>query len=60
MGAQPGFPGSSILAAKFTNHATGELGEALFGEPGTALGSVFGVQLVAVVESWGQEPLALT
>lgn len=39
---------------------TEESGEPLSGEPGKALGSVFGVQLVAVVGSWGQEPLALT
>lgn len=39
---------------------TGELGEPLSGESGTVLGSVFGAQLVAAVESWGQEPLAVT
>lgn len=38
----------------------GELGDPLCGEPAIALGSEFGVQLVVAVESWGQEPLALT
>lgn len=47
---QPNSPTSTV----------GELGEPLCGEPGTALGSGFGVPLVAAVESWGQEPLALT
>lgn len=69
MGAQSGIPGSSTLAVKFTHHhhgsnsptiTTGELGEPLSGESGTVLGSVFGAQLVAAVESWGQEPLAVT
>lgn len=39
---------------------TEELEEPLSGEPGTALGLLFGLQLVAAVESQGQEPLALT
>lgn len=39
---------------------TEELEEPLSGEPGTALGLLFGLQLVAAVESQGQEPVALT
>lgn len=48
------------LGSQIPTITMGELGDPLFWELGTALGSMFGVQLVAAVESWGQEPLALT